>query len=251
MRPIECRPNRCDHHLAEVVIEPRHLLLVDDDVRSLTELAERLRHDGFDVTTAGSGRSALSAFNERWPQLVVLELQLPDLQGEELAARIKARADIPIVVLSAVTAVQVRTAAIQQFAEDYVTKPYDYAELLARIQRVLRRVSHRIPGQELELGPDLKLILARRRARVGSRSVALSPIETRVLGILAAQRGKAVSTAELLARVWTHADGADPSYVWVTIRRLRQKLEPEPERPRYLVSEPGGGYSLRNAPAAG
>jgi two-component system KDP operon response regulator KdpE len=180
----------------------------------------------------------------------VLEIALSDLRGEEVASRIKARADIPIVVVSNVAAVPIRVAAIQQFAEDYVTKPYEYAELLARIQRILQRFAHRIPGQELELGPDLKLILARRRARVGTRSLALSPIETRLLGVLAAQRGKAVSTAELLARVWTHADGADPSYVWVTVRRLRQKLEPQPERPRYLVSEPGGGYSLRAAPAA-
>ena len=230
------------------MIEPRHLLVVDDDVRSLTELADRLRHDGYEVTTAASGRLGLSAFNERWPQLVVLELTLPDMRGEEVARRIKTRADIPIVVLSGITAPGVRAATIRAFAEDYVVKPYDYEELAARMQRILQRMSHRIPGQELALGPDLTLILTRRRARVGDRSVSLSPIETRVLGIIAAQPGKTVSTAELLSRVWTHADGADPSYVWVTIRRLRQKLEPEPQRPRYLVSESSGGYSLRTLP---
>jgi DNA-binding response OmpR family regulator len=233
------------------VIDPPHVLVVDDDARSLTTLAEQLRHDGFDVTTAGSGRSALTAFNERWPQLVILELGLTDLDGAELAGRMKARADIPIVVVSSITAVQARTAAIQRFAEDYVTKPYDYPELLARIQRILHRMPDRIPGQELVLGPDLKLILSRRRARVGGRIIPLSPIETRVLGILAAQKGRTVSTGELLARVWTHADSADPSYVWVTVRRLRQKLEAEPQRPRYLVSEPGGGYALRPASGAG
>jgi two-component system KDP operon response regulator KdpE len=228
-----------------VVIDPPHVLAVDDDARALTELADHLRHDGFEVTAASSGRTALAAFHERWPQLVLLELALPDLRGEVVAARIKARADIPILVVSSVSSAQARTAAIQRFAEDFVVKPYDYPELLARIHRVLGRMTHRIPGQELTLGPDLQLILARRRARVGERSVSLSPIETRLLGILAAQKDRAVSTAELLARVWSHADSADPSYVWVTVRRLRQKLEPEPQRPRYLVSVPGVGYSLR------
>jgi DNA-binding response OmpR family regulator len=233
------------------VIEPRHVLVVEDDTSSLTALADQLRHDGFEVTTAASGRSALVAFNERWPQLVILELDLADMRGEEVASRIKARADIPILVLSGITAVQARTTALQRFADDYVTKPYHYPELLARVHRILQRVSYRIPGQELVLGPELKLVLARRRARVGDRSVALSPIETRVLGVLAAQRGRPVSTAELLARVWSHAESADPSYVWVTIRRLRRKLEPDPERPRYLVSEPGGGYSLRESVGEG
>jgi two-component system KDP operon response regulator KdpE len=233
------------------VIDPPHLLVVDDDALAVSLLADRLRHDGFEVTTATTGRAALATFIERWPQLVVMELALPDLRGEELAERLKSRADIPIIVVSAVTAVATRTAAIRSFAEDYVTKPFDYAELVARIGRVLHRMPHRIPGQELELGPDLKLILSRRRARVGDRSIPLSPIETRILGILAAQKGRPVSTTELLARVWAHADAADPSYVWVTMRRLRQKLEPEPQRPRYLVSERGGGYSLRFATGTG
>ena len=225
--------------------DPTRLLVVDDDAPLLMLIADKLRRDGFDVTAASSGAEAMAAFDERWPQVVILDLMMPDMDGQEVAERIKARADIPIIILSAVTASESKIGAITRFAEDYITKPFNYQELLARVQRVLHRLNERIPSHELVVGPDLTLMLSRRRARVGDRSVQLSPIETRLLVTLAAQKSEPVSTDQLLARVWSNSDGADPTYVWVTMRRLRQKLEVDPDRPRYLVSEPGGGYRLQ------
>jgi DNA-binding response OmpR family regulator len=232
------------------IAERAHLLVVDDDPQLLMLLADKLRRDGYDVAAAHSGPEALAALDERWPQLVILDLMMPEMSGEEVAERIKARVDIPIIILSAVTAAESKVGAIQRYAEDYVTKPFNYLELSARVERVLRRLNEKIPSQELVLGPDLTLMLARRRARVGDAAVGLSRIETRVLGTLAAARGEPVTTETLLARVWSHSDGADPSYVWVTMRRLRQKIERDPDNPRYLISERGGGYRLQTAESA-
>lgn len=224
--------------------EPDHILLVDDDPRLRMLLADKLRRDGFEVTLAATGRQALTAFDDRWPDLVVLDLMMPDMDGEAVAEQMKRRADIPIVVLSAVNEAESKVELIQRYAEDYITKPFYYSELLARIQRVLLRLNERIPGQEVQLGPDLSLVLKRRKARVGDRWVGLSPIETRLLATLAAHMGESLSTNQILARVWGNADGADPAYVWVTMRRLRQKLEGNPDEPRHLVSTKGGGYTL-------
>jgi two-component system KDP operon response regulator KdpE len=132
---------------------------------------------------------------------------------------------------------------IAHFAEDYVTKPYDYAELVARIRRVLRRLQDQIPVEELALG-DLTLIPRKREAIVRGERVSLSPTESRFLATLAAGMPKAVSTDQLLRKVWADSDAADPAYVWVTVRRLRQKLELDPDDPRHLLTDPAGGYRL-------
>jgi DNA-binding response OmpR family regulator len=121
------------------------LLLVDDDAAHLDALAERLAGDGFDVTKAAGGAEALEQLDAAWPDLVILDLMMPDMDGQTVAGRIKTRADIPILVLSAVAAADSKADLISHFAEDYVTKPYDYAELLARIRRVLRRLHDQIP----------------------------------------------------------------------------------------------------------
>jgi DNA-binding response OmpR family regulator len=224
--------------------EPRRILLVEDDPRLVLFLEDRLRREGFDVTAALTGRGAIQALDDRWPDLVILDLILPDLPGEDVAAAIKERADLPIIVLSAVNETESKVELIERYAEDYVTKPFEYAELRARIQRVLWRLQERLPAQELVLGPDLTLVLRRRLAIVGGRPVRLSPTETRLLSILAANHGRTVSTEQLLSRVWSQADGADPSYVWVTMRRLRQKIELDPDHPRYLHTERSEGYRL-------
>jgi two-component system KDP operon response regulator KdpE len=224
-------------------VNEARLLLVDDDVTHLDVLAERLSGDGFDVTAAASGSEALERLDVAWPDLVILDLMMPEMDGQTLAGRIKRRADIPILVLSAVVAADSKADLIAHFAEDYVTKPYDYAELVARIRRVLRRLQDQIPVEELTLG-DLTLIPRKREAIVRGEHVSLSPTESRFLATLAAGMPKAVSTDQLLRKVWADSDAADPSYVWVTVRRLRQKLELDPDDPRHLLTDPAGGYRL-------
>jgi DNA-binding response OmpR family regulator len=223
---------------------PAHVLLVDDDLQLQLLLGERLRRAGFEVSAATTAREALAVLDRRWVDLVILDLMLPSMGGEELAERIKARADIPIVIVSAIGGAESKVGLIDSFAEDYVTKPFHFEELVARINRILRRVQFRVPEQPLRLGPDLTLNLRRRRAVVGDQEVRLSKIETRLLGTLTARLGEAVSTDDLLSQVWDQVENADPAYVWVTIRRLRQKIEADPETPRYLVTDRMGGYRL-------
>jgi two-component system KDP operon response regulator KdpE len=219
------------------------LLLIDDDVAHLDALAERLARDGFEVAKAAGGAEALEQLDAAWPDLVILDLMMPEMDGQTVASRIKSRADIPILVLSAVAAAGSKADLIAHFAEDYVTKPYDYAELVARVRRVLRRLADQIPVEELNLG-DLVLIPRKREAIIRGRHVSLSPTESRFLATLAAGMPRAVSTEQLLHKVWADSDGADPAYVWVTVRRLRQKLEVDPDLPRHLLTAAGGGYRL-------
>jgi DNA-binding response OmpR family regulator len=228
---------------------PSTILVVDDDARLAAVLADRLRSFGYEAVIARSGPEALRRLDAAWPDLVLLDLMLPGIAGEELAAQIKRRADIPIIVVSAISTSESKVDLLQRYAEDYVTKPFDFEELAARIERVLRRVGDRIPSQALELGPDLTIILGRRTAIRDGQSVGLSPIETRLLATLAANLDRPVSTEALLSRVWSAADDADPAYVWVTVRRLRRKIERDPDDPRYLLTEKTGGYRLaREAP---
>ena len=225
------------------------ILLVDDDRDLLVPLAEQLRLDGFEVTTARDGDEALRRLDTAWPDLLIIDLLMPRMDGLTLAREIKARADLPIIVLSAIDAGDNKADLLDEFAEDYITKPYHYSELRARIQRVLRRVGERVPRKGLDLGPDLSLELHRRQAIVRGEPVQLTPTESRLLFALAANLGQTVTTETLLSRGWADTDGAEPSYVWVTMRRLRQKLEVDPNRPRHLLTVRGIGYRLVPATA--
>jgi two-component system KDP operon response regulator KdpE len=224
------------------------VLLVDDDRTLLSVLSRRLEREGFQVVTAPSGAAALDYLSTHWPALVVVDLMMPAMDGFELCRRIKQLADLPIIVLSAVDASEAKVSALELYAEDYVTKPFDPDELVARIQRVLRRVATRRPQLVLD-GGEVEIDLATRRIVTRDGAHQLTPTESRLLQVLATSQGTVVSTEQILDRVWTDADGADPSYVWVTIRRLRRKLERDPDHPQYLITERGVGYRLVSAGA--
>jgi len=223
---------------------PRRILLVDDDTSLLVVLAEQLSDDGYEVATARDGQEALHRLEAGWPDLIILDLMMPRVDGLALARQIKADADLPIIVLSAIDTADSKARLLDEVAEDYVSKPYHYPELRARIQRVLRRLGDRIPRQSLVLGPDLTLDLHRRAATVAGTEVQLTPTESRLLGALAANLGETVSTEMLLSRGWAETDEAEPSYVWVSMRRLRQKIEVNPDRPAHLLTVRGVGYRL-------
>ena len=227
--------------------EPRQqrILVVDDDPNLLVVLAEQLRDDGFEVSTARDGQEALRRLEAAWPDLIVVDLTMPRMDGLALARQIKAQADLPIIVLSAIDTADSKVRLLNEVAEDYVSKPYHYPELRARIQRVLRRLGDRIPRQSLILGPRLTLDLHHRRASVAGKDVQLTPTESRLLHALAANLGEVVATETLLARGWSDTEEAEPSYVWVSMRRLRQKIEADPERPQHISTEQGVGYRLR------
>lgn len=225
------------------------ILLVDDDQTLLNVLSRRVARAGFDVRTASSGPDALKQLEGSWPALLVVDLMMPGMDGFELCRRVKQLADLPIIILSAVAAVEAKVNALELYAEDYVIKPFDPDELVARIQRVLRRSPMGRPQISLD-GGDVEVDLATRRLTTPTGSHQLTRTEARLLQVLAASVDRIVSTEELLDRVWTDADGADPSYLWVTVRRLRRKLETDPDRPRYLLTERGIGYRLVSGSAA-
>jgi two-component system KDP operon response regulator KdpE len=181
------------------------------------------------------------------PSIVLLELDLPDMPGTEAARSIRRHSDVPIVVLSAPGAPDHRARIIEQYADDYVAKPFDYRELVARIGRILRRAAALAPDRPIVLGPNLRLDLVRRRAQVGGREVILGRVEVRILAALLRDPGQPLTTAELLGLCWPDAESADPSSVWVAMRRLRKKLEVDPTRPRHLLTERGRGYRLASA----
>jgi DNA-binding response OmpR family regulator len=219
------------------------VLLVDDDRNLLSLLARRLTREGYDVRTATSGTAALRGLEQGWPSLLVVDLMMPGMDGFELCRRVKRIADLPIIVLSAVDASEAKVSALELYAEDYVTKPFDPDELVARVQRVLRRVTTGHPQLSLD-GGEVEVDLATRLVTTPVGSQQLTRTEARLLQVLAASMDRVVPTDQLLDRVWSDADGADPSYVWVTIRRLRRKLEVDPDNPRYLLTERGIGYRL-------
>ena len=220
------------------------ILLVDDDPNLLVLLAEQLKADGYEISTARDGDEALRRLRSSWPDLLIIDMMMPRMDGLTLAREIKAQADLPIIVLSAIDAGDSKADLLEEVAEDYVTKPYHYPELRARIARVMRRLGDKVPRRELVLGPELSIDLRRRTALVRDQQVQLTPTESRLLYALAANLGNTVSTETLLDRGWGDTDDADPSYVWVTMRRLRQKIEPDPDHPVHLVTMRGVGYRL-------
>ena len=225
------------------------ILLVDDDLTLLSVLGRRVSRAGFDTQTASSGWAALKQLESSWPALLVVDLMMPGMDGFELCRRVKQLADLPIIVLSAVDDAASKVSALELYAEDYVTKPFDPDELVARIQRVLRRASIGNPQISLD-GGDVEVDLATRRLTTPAGMHQLTPTDARLVQVLAASVDRVVPTEELLDRVWTDSDGADPSYLWVTVRRLRRKLEEDPDRPRYLITERGVGYRLVSGTSA-
>ncbi|HEX6474927.1 MAG TPA: response regulator transcription factor [Candidatus Limnocylindria bacterium] len=222
------------------------ILLVDDDPTLLSVLPRRLAREGMDVSTVPSGTAALAALDRAWPALLVVDLMMPGMDGFELCRRVKRIADLPIIVLSSVDASESKVRALEQYAEDYITKPFDPDELVARIGRVLRRAATGVGLLRLD-GGEVEIDLAARKAVTPAGTQALTPIEVRLLQVLINSLDRPVSTETLLDRVWSDADGADPSYVWVSMRRLRRKLELDPDNPRYLLTERGIGYRLASS----
>ena len=219
------------------------VLLVDDDTTLLSVLARRLTREAFDVRTATNALGALAALERDWPALMVVDLMMPGIDGFELCRRVKRISDVPIIVLSAVDAGESKVRALEEYAEDYVTKPFATDELVARIRRVMRRVDSGSSRLTLD-GGRVEIDLASRRVVTPRGEQPITPVEARLLQVLAASPDRTVTTDALVDRVWADSEGADASYVWVTIRRLRRKLEDDPDQPRLLLTDRGVGYRL-------
>jgi DNA-binding response OmpR family regulator len=218
------------------------VLVVDDDPTVSDVVRRYLERAGLGVTLAADGPAGLRAFEAERPDLVVLDLMLPGLDGLEVCRRLRARAgDVPIVMLTALGEEADRVLGLQLGADDYVTKPFSPRELVLRVQSVLRRVARPAPGPEVLTDGDLVVDVARRVARLRDAELALTVREFDLLVFLMSHPGRAFRRAELLEQVWGWTFG-DQSTVTVHMRRLREKVEADPATPRRILTVWGVGY---------
>ena len=220
------------------------VLIIDDEPPIRKLLGMGLGTQGYHTLDAPDGRTALGVLDREAVDLAILDLGLPDMRGHDLLRLIRGRRpDLPVVVLSSRADEAGKVEALDLGADDYVTKPFGMNELLARLRNALR---HRLASQgerpAFRVG-DLSVDLVRRLVRLGDREIKLSRKEFEVLRELVLHAGKVLTHAHILQAVW--GSPVDPQYLRIYVRQLRQKLEPDPERPRYILTETGVGYRLR------
>jgi two-component system response regulator ResD len=222
----------------------QRVLVVDDEPIVRDVLSRYLVRGGFAVETAEDGVQAVERFRETDPDLVLLDLMLPGLDGFEVFSRIRSRAPVPVIMLTAKGEETERVLGLELGADDYVAKPFSPREVVARVRSVLSRASSaRQPAasETLRFG-ELEVNPRRRTVGVGGREVSLTPKEFDLLSLLAANPGQVYSRLEILEELWDFAFDGDPSTVTVHIRRLREKVEADPSRPHHLVTVWGVGY---------
>ena len=223
------------------------LLVVDDEPAMVRTLRTNLRGHGFQVETAETGADAKATYDRRPPDLVVLDLNLPDGDGFEVVRHIRERAGTPIIVLSARGGEEDKVTALDSGADDYMTKPFGIDELLARIRVALRHVARPNAGAEPRIrSGDLVIDLERRDVSVAGRVVHLTPTEYDLLKVFITNPNKVLTDRMLLQQVWGPDYGDESHYLHVYVARLRRKIEDDPQEPKHLVTEPGVGYRFRS-----
>ena len=218
------------------------ILVVDDERQILRALQTSLRGAGYEVETADTAEHALAAAAMRPPEAVILDLVLPDGTGTEVVRELRTWSSAPVIVLSAVGDEHEKVEALNAGADDYVTKPVGIDELIARLRAVLRRAA---PSGEpvLHIG-ELELDLEKRELLVSGAAVHLTPHQFELLRLLALNEGKLLTHRTILQEVWGPGYGDASNLLHVYVSQLRRKIEPDPTRPRYLITEPGAGYRL-------
>jgi two-component system KDP operon response regulator KdpE len=224
------------------MLEHKHILVVDDESQIARVLRTSLSSHGYDIRVANDGETALEIMKDWAPDLVVTDLAMPNMDGLELCRRLRAKTQIPIIVLSVRGEERTKVQALDAGADDYVTKPFGIEELLARVRAHLRRAQ----TEEAELDPieagDFKIDPGARSVLVKERAVHLTPKEFDLLLYLARHAGKVVTHRALLAAVWGGQSTEQVEYLRVFVAQLRKKLEPSPNSPRYIVTDPWVGY---------
>jgi two-component system KDP operon response regulator KdpE len=219
------------------------ILLVDDEAAIQRSVGPLLRSRGYDVEIAGSGAEALQMFEARTPDLIVLDLGLPDIEGTEVCRRIRSRSQVPIIVLSARSGEPDKVNALDLGADDYVTKPFGAEELVARIRVALRRVASSEPANSgVFRAGGLAIDYDRRRVLRDDREIRLTPKEFELLSLLARNHDRVLTHRAILKEVWGANAVEQPEHLWTLIAQLRKKIEPDPANPRYIMSEPWVGY---------
>jgi two-component system KDP operon response regulator KdpE len=228
--------------------EKATVLVVEDEPEIRHLLRASLVSQGYRLLEATTGKEGLTLAASHRPDLLILDLGLPDMDGLDVVRQVREWTSVPILILSARGKERDKVAALDAGADDYVTKPFGMGELIARMRVALRHAASRGAGKEEEavsIG-DLAFDIARREVRLAGERVHLTPIEYKLLAVLVRNAGKVITHRQLLLEVWGPAFENQAHYVRVYMKRLREKLEPIPARPRYLLSEPGVGYRLRD-----
>ncbi len=229
--------------------QPPRILLVDDELSIQRAVAPLLRSRGYEVDVAGTAADALRLAVAHPPNLIILDLGLPDMEGTEVCRRVRAQSSIPIIILSARGREEDKVAALDLGADDYITKPFGPEELLARIRVWLRRVlADEAPESGQVRAGDLVIDYDRRRVVRGEEDIRLTPKEFELLAFLARNPDRVLTHRSILKTVWGPNAVDQPEHLWVLVGQLRKKIEPDPSHPRYLVSEPWVGYRFVTEP---
>jgi len=219
------------------------VLVVDDEPGIVRALRTNLVGHGFQVDTATTGAVALESYRRHKPDLIILDLGLPDMDGNEVIRAVRLESSVPILVLSVRGGERDKVAALDMGADDYLTKPFGVDELLARVRVSLRHAAHPAAGAEpIFRTGELEIDLQHRRIRVGGDEVHLTPTEFDLLKAFVAHPDQVLTDRMLLQAVWGPEYGDEAHYLHVYVARLRKKIEPDPQRPRCLITEPGVGY---------
>jgi two-component system, OmpR family, KDP operon response regulator KdpE len=223
------------------------VLVVDDDPQILRAVRTSLHAHGYEVLTAGNGETAIDLLPDGGVDLIVLDLGLPGIEGQEVIERVRSWSEVPIIVLSVRESQAEKVAAFEAGADDYVTKPFGMPELLARMRAVRRRTEPDRGEPVLTFG-GLEIDLGRQRVQLDGEEVHLTPTEYKLLEAFVANPGKLLTHRWLLQRVWGPGYATENQYLRVFIRQLRSKLADDPARPRFIVTEPGLGYRWKPDP---
>jgi len=224
------------------------ILVVDDDPSILKLVGTALENDGFKVTTAITGQQALNKLSKELPSLAIVDLNLPDMHGFDLCRRLQQYAIIPVILLTGVDAEDMIVKGIDNYAEDYITKPFQASVLAARVRRVLKRygdVQNTSLSAEVLVDAELRVNFGQHWAEVRGQRVELTPIESKLLHMLMRHSGQVLTTDSLLTRVWNSDEEVYVEGLRVHIRRLREKLEIDPGKPAYILTERRVGYRFK------
>ena len=222
----------------------KRILLAEDEVALRDFISRNLRVRGFEVLEASNGLEAFALWEREEPHLLILDIMMPRMDGLEVCRRVREHSIVPIIVLTALDAESDKVAALDLGADDYLTKPFGVEELLARVRAVLRRTQWEGEplSSDIKRFGNLEIDLSGHVVRLRGEEVRLSPTEFEVLKLLVVHAGKVLPHRMLLQSIWGPEYGGEAEYLRVYINRLRQKLEPDPTNPRYLLTEPGVGY---------
>ncbi|RPI92039.1 MAG: DNA-binding response regulator [Chloroflexi bacterium] len=220
------------------------ILVVDDEPKIVQLARDYLEHAGFQVSTASDGPSALAAARENKPDLIVLDLRLPGMDGFDVTRELRKVSNVPIIMLTARSEESDKLIGLELGADDYITKPFSPKELVARVRTVLRRVENQDASAEVIRAADLTLDLPRMKATLDKREVELTPTEFELLAVLARQPGRVFTRAQLLEAVHGIAIESYERAIDAHIKNIRRKIEPDPREPSYILMVYGVGYKF-------